>query len=187
VTDGSLRGAIVWAVAPYVPEAPFRVWGGPAGRVATIGTALELARLVVREGLDPEQTFLTSAKLRPVLILQDRPRRVLREVAALRLVRLEELGAADRERIRQGDDRSLFYLRARSYGLAKESAADVHALLRIHESAIAGQPVGRLNAEEMRAVGERIVEALDIDVSRLVAQKAAEFVARLTGFPRRPP
>ena len=34
---------------------------------------------------------MVKGKLRPVLLLQDRPRGVLKEIVALRMVRLEEL------------------------------------------------------------------------------------------------
>ena len=53
----SLRGAIVWVVAPYAPRAPSRIWGGPDQPPSTIETATELARLVAERGLDAEQTF----------------------------------------------------------------------------------------------------------------------------------
>lgn len=180
-SDANLRGAIVWALSPYIPQAPFRIWGGPDQPVVTFETAAELARVVYRRGLDPEQTFLAPSKLRPTVLLHDRPVRALPEFAALRLVRLEALEARQRERIRRHEEPSLFYLgvdEAR-YGLERENAVDLNALLRIHESAIAGGPIGRLDANELRLIGERLVEHLDIDLTRLVDRRIRELGRRI--------
>ena len=181
-----LRGAIVWAIAPYAPTAPFRIWGGPDQPVAVVETATDLARMALERGLDPEQTFLTAGKLRPVVILQDRPRRALPEYAALRIVRLEGLPRAGQEAIRAGREPSLFYLKAgrAKYGMTKEGAIDLNSLLRIHESAIAGRPIGRLDADEMRAVGESLAQHLDIDLTLLVERKIRERMARLAAARR---
>ena len=185
----SLRGAIVWAVAPYAPQAPFRLWGGPDQPATTIETATELARLVAERGLDAEQTFLTTGKLRPVVILQERPRRALPEYAALRIARLEELSPGQQESIRAQREPSLFYLPANraKYGMTKEGAIDLNALIRIHESAIAGRPIGRLDANELRVVGERLVEHLDLDLTLLVERKIRERMERLAAARRLPP
>ena len=182
----SLRGAIVWAVAPYAPQAPFRLWGGSDQPVATVESASELARLVARRGLAAEQTFLMPAKLRPVVLLQERPRRALPEYAALRVVRLERLSPVQQASVRTQAEPSLFYLAANSakYGMTKESAIDLNALVRVHESAIAGRPVGRLDPDELRTVGERLAEHLDLDLSRLIERAIRERIARLAA--RRP-
>ena len=177
----ALRGAIVWAVAPYAPKSPFRIWSGADQPVATVDTATELARLVSRRGLDAEQTFLTAGKLRPVVILQDRPRRALPEYAALRIVRLEELAPAEQEAIRSHCEPSLFHLAVNraKYGMTKEGAIDLNALIRIHASAIAGRPIGRLDANELRVVGERLIEHLDIEVTQLVEREARALLERI--------
>jgi mRNA-degrading endonuclease toxin of MazEF toxin-antitoxin module len=174
----SLRGAIVWAISPFTPQAPVRLWGGRDQPVATVATTTELARLVSRRRLDPEQTFLAPAKLRPVVILQDRPRRALREYAALRVARLEQLDPDRVQAVRGGADKSLFYLplRPSKYGMTKEGAIDLNSLVRIHETAIAGTAVGRLDEGELRVVGERLAEHLDIDLSRAVERRARELL-----------
>lgn len=181
MSAASLRCAIVWAVSPYVPQAPFRIWGGPDQPVATIESALELAQAVRNQRLDPEQTYLAPGKLGPILLLQDRPRRALPEFAALRIIRLEELASDQQERIRSQREPSLFYLKVNraKYGMTKESAVDINALLRIHESAIAGAPIGRLDASEMRVIGERLIEHLDIDVTALIERRIRELRDRL--------
>lgn len=177
----NLRGAIVWAVAPFAPQGPFRIWGGPDQPVAEIADGTAFAQLVTKRGLDPEQTFLAPGKLRPVLILQERPRRALPEYAALRIVRLEALKPAEQQRIRGQTEPSLFYLPVREgkYGMTKEGAIDLNALIRIHESAIAGTPIGHLDANELRVVGERLAEHLDLDLTLLVERRARELLARI--------
>lgn len=175
-----LRGAIVWAVTPYVPQAPFLLWAGAGAAVREIPTARALALAVRARELDPEQTYLVPGKLRPVVLLQDRPRRALPEFAALRLVRLEALRAAEQEAIRGGREPSLLYLapNVAKYGLTRENAVDINALLRVHESAIVGRPVGRLDSEELRTIGERLVEHLDIDLVPLLDRRLRELRRR---------
>jgi hypothetical protein len=179
--EDSFRGAIVWAVAPYVPQAPFRIWGGTDQPIAPIATANELARQVLRRGLDAEQTFLVGGKLRPVVLLQERPRRALPEYAALRILRLEELSESRRESIRARAEASLYYLPVdkRKYGMTKEGAVDLNSLVRIHESAIAGRPIGRLDAAELRLLGERLVDHLDIDLTASIEHRARELLEEI--------
>jgi mRNA-degrading endonuclease toxin of MazEF toxin-antitoxin module len=175
------RGAIVWAIAPYAPQAPFRIWGGAEAPVATIETATALARLVSARGLDAEQTFLSPGKLRPVVILQERPRHALPEHVALRIIRLEELAPSRQEAIRAQREPSLFHLPADKlkYGMTKEGAIDLNALIRIHESAVAGRSIGHLDANELRVVGERLAEHLDLDLTMLVERKARDLLDRI--------
>ncbi|HSZ69671.1 MAG TPA: hypothetical protein VK756_04850 [Solirubrobacteraceae bacterium] len=178
-----LRGAIVWAITPYVPEAPFRLWLGDGHPVGEIADARELAQQVRQQGLDAEQTFLVKGKLRPVLLLQDRPRRALREIVALRMVRLETLSDVQQASIRDQREPSLFHLPARptKYGLSKEMAIDLNALVRVHASAILPRAVGRLDDNELRVVGQRLVEHLDIDLEPLLARLVEERFEALTG------
>jgi mRNA-degrading endonuclease toxin of MazEF toxin-antitoxin module len=178
-----LRGAIVWAIVAYVPETPFRVWLGNEQPTAEIRDAASYAYQVRRQGLDAEQTFLVPGKLRPVLLLQDRPRRVLREIVALRMVRLETLPTERKARIREQREPSLFHLPVKpaKYGLSKEMAVDLNALVRVHASAILPKAVGRLDDNEMRVIGERLIEHLDIDLEPLLARLVDERITKLLG------
>jgi hypothetical protein len=182
VTEGGLRGAIVWAIAAYVPQAPFRVWLGPDQPVAELPDARTYARQARHHGLDAEQTFLVEGKLRPVVLLQDRPRGVLPEIVALRMVRLEQLAAEHRERISRRREPSLFHLpvRPEKYGLTKEMAIDLNALVRIHATAFLPRAVGRLDDGELRELGERLAEHLDIDLEPLIARRVEERLEALT-------
>jgi hypothetical protein len=78
--------------------------------VAEIADARAYARQARHQGLDAEQTFLVGGKLRPVLLLQDRPRGVLPEIVGLRMVCIEELQPPQQESIRARREPSLFYL-----------------------------------------------------------------------------
>jgi hypothetical protein len=182
-----LRGAIVWAVTPYVAEAPFRILAGTD--IRTYASAEEIGTDVRRGELPAEQTHLVRSKLRPVVVLQDRPLRRLPEFAALRLVRLEALEEAHRERVRRQEEPSLFYLPVRArYGLSKENAVDLNSLVRVHGSSMVGNPVGRISESDLRTIGERLVTHLDLDVSRLVERRLVELrqrlVERRSGDPR---
>lgn len=77
---------------------------------------------------------------------------------------------------------SLFHLPVRpaKYGLHCEMAVDLNALVRIAASAILPRPVGRLDDNEMRVIGERLVEHLDIDLEPVVAHQVEERLAQLT-------
>jgi hypothetical protein len=178
-----LRGAIVWAIVSYVPEAPFRLWLGEQHPVGEIADAGAFARQVRHQGLDAEQTFLVKGKLRPVLLLQDRPRRALPEILALRMVRLEKLSETQQGSIREQREPSLFHLpvRKEKYGLTKEMAIDLNALVRVHASAILPKAVGHLDDNELRVIGQRLVEHLDIDLEPLLMRLVEERLEALTG------
>lgn len=176
-----LRGAIVWALVGFVPQAPFRLWHGDERSASTIVNASTFGRQV-REGLEAQQTFLVEGKLRPVLLLQDRPRGVLREIVALRMVRIETMDETAQARIRDQQEPSLFHLPVRpaKYGLSKEVAIDRNALVRVHGSAFLPRAVGRLDDNEMRVIGQRLVEHLDIDLEPLLARLVEERLEVLT-------
>jgi len=165
-----------------VPEAPFRLWLGDDERVAEIPDARTYAEQVRAQGLEAEQSFVVEGKLRPILLLQDRPRGVLRELVGLRMVRLEALSNDQQTRVREQREPSLFHLpvRTEKYGLAKEVAIDLNALVRVHASAFLPKAVGRLDDNEMRAIGERLAEHLDIDLEPLIAMRVEERLEMLT-------
>lgn len=66
--------------------------------------------------------------------------------------------------MRQGDDELLVYLDPRRFDLAKESAVLVTALMRLYVGAIAiGPPASRLDEDELRLLGERVLRAVGHD------------------------
>ena len=170
MSSGSLRGAVVWAVVPYVPEAPFFLY-------RTDDEPLELpdARplLAAARKAESEFRFLVRGKARPVLVLADRPDPRVEEYLALRLVRLGELREEARAPVVAGEDELLFHVRPeRVPGLAEELAAMIAAPVRVHVSAVdATDVLGRLEADELRAVHERFARLHRLDLLGLVRDR----------------
>jgi hypothetical protein len=162
-----LPGAVVWAVVPFVPEAPFRLYAGeghPPVEVPEAGKLIEAAR----KGSDSEFTFLVPGKARPVLVVSDRLDERLGELIALRLLRLGALTPNERAIVRSQDDPGLYHLDPDRVDLPEENAAIVAALVRVHRTAIDPQPVGRLGQDELRVVHERLATYYGLDLRELV-------------------
>jgi hypothetical protein len=81
----------VWATTTFQPEAPFRVMRAD-GSIAVFDTVHHLAEAIGQRKISIAHTFLVDAKIRPVVILQGRPRGALPEYAALKLTRLANNG-----------------------------------------------------------------------------------------------
>lgn len=162
-----LAGAAVWAIVPFVPEAPFRLYGGEQRGPVDLADAGKLIA-AARKGSDSEFTFLVPGKARPVLVVSDRLDPRLEEVLALRLLRIGALGARERDIVRAKEDPGLFYLERDRFQLPEENAAIVAALVRVHRSAIDLDPVGRLTQAELRTVHERLATHYGLDLSQLV-------------------
>lgn len=178
-----LAGAVVWAVVPFVPEAPFRLYAGedhPPVDIEEPGKLIGAAR----KGSDTEFTFLVPGKARPVLVVSDRLDERLGELIALRLLRLGALPPTEREIVRSQDDPGLYHLAPDRFDLPEENAAIVAALVRIHSSAIDAQPVGRLGQDELRVVHERLATYYGLDLRQLVRrelERLAEAQRRRSG------
>ena len=162
-----LAGAVVWAVVPFVPEAPFRLYGGqdhPPVDVPDVDKLIGAAR----RGSDSEFTFLVPGKARPVLVVSDRLDERLGELIALRLLRLGALTPKEREVVHSQGDPGLYHLDSKRFDLPEENAVIVPALVRIHRTAINPQPVGRLEQDELRVVHERVANHYGFDLRQLV-------------------
>lgn len=171
---GPGRGSIVWALTPYETEAPFRVVA-PADLRGSHRSVAALSAAGGQRGVE----LVIGAKVRPVLLLQDRPIGRLPDLVGLKLARLGRLSAAARERIVAQHSPLFWYLGSDPgrYGLRQEAAVDVAAVVRVHPSAIAGRPVAVLDDGVMREVGERLARVLDLDLSSLVRREAAALVS----------
>jgi len=150
---GPGRGSIVWALTLFENEAPFRVLAPARAR----GRYSSVASLAAVTSAPRGVELAVGAKVRPVLLLQDRPLGRLPELVALKLARIGKLSASARARI-VAQRSPLFWFLGRDparYGLRQEAAIDVAAIVRIHPSAIAGRPV------------------VELDLSALVRREAA--------------
>jgi hypothetical protein len=164
-------GHCYWAVAPFAPTAPFRIYqeGAAPRNVASAEPFTEAARRGMSEFL-----LLTPVKARPVLVITG----VLPEhdeLLALRLRRLEKLSSdAARELVRERKDDALFYLQPDSFpGLPVENAAIVTSLLRLPMSALDRRvSLGSLNENELRVVHERVARAHELKLDVMIIEKA---------------
>lgn len=154
----------MWATTTFQPEAPFRVMRAD-GSIAVFDTVHHLAEAIGQREISIAHTFLVDAKIRPVVILQGRPRGALPEYAALKLTRLAKLTDEGRERVRRGLYPDLLYLAEApgKYGLPTENAVDVNSLVRVHRDAIVAV-AGHLDDGEVATLGHKLAAALDIDL-----------------------
>jgi hypothetical protein len=160
----------VWAVVPYVPEAPFSLYRVDAEPLE-LRDATPLFRAARKA--DSEFTFLVRGKVRPVLVLADRPDPRVEEYLALRLVRLSELREETRAKVVAHEDELLLHVRReRVPGLAEDFAVMIGAPVRVHVTAVDDADVlGRLGNDELRAVHERFVKLHGFDLLELVRDR----------------
>lgn len=162
-----LAGAVVWAVVPYVPEAPFRLYAGQDRAPVEVRQAAKVID-AARGGADSEFTFLVPAKARPILVVSDGIDPRLGELIGVRLLRLSTLDARERESVRSGREPSLLHLDRERFDLPEENAVMIGALVRVHGSAVDPRPAGRLDRGELRTVHERVIAHYGLDVHALV-------------------
>jgi hypothetical protein len=175
------KGAIVWAISAFEVKQPFGIIEHD-GTETRVPDAQRLARKVLGKEIGSDFEIAVGAKLRPVVLLQDRPAGRFEDYAALRLVRLEKFDPVDQQTIRNGDEETLFYLGhdRRKYGMDKEYALLLTSLHRVHRTAVASRPVGAVDKAEFRTISERLVHISDLDLSSLIARRASELITRLT-------
>lgn len=167
---GGLVGRALWALAPYAPAAPFRLYPGPSDRPpVTVADVTQLRRAAQRSG-DAEFTTLTSAKVRPVLVLAEAGDSFDGPAAlALRLRRFSKLDLDEQRAVREGSTPRLFHLRPDRFpGLPEENAALLTDLVRVARSAIdESEDLGGLDANELRILHERVVRYYNFDLTIL--------------------
>jgi hypothetical protein len=165
-----LAGAVVWAVVPFVPETPFRLYAGEDHAPVLVDEPGKLIA-AARKGADSEFSFLVPGKARPVLVVSDRADERLGELIALRLLRFGALSPRERDIVRSNEDPGLYHLDPDRFDLPEENAAIIAALVRVHRSAIDPQPVGQLGDDELRVVHERVATYYGLDLRQLVRQQ----------------
>jgi hypothetical protein len=176
-----LLGRAVWALAPYSPEAPFRLYPGPGARPPVTVGAVDSLRGALLRGGDPEVTVLTPAKLRPVLVVA-----VATDTAydpgllVLRLLSFAKLSESEQSQIRRGADPRLFHLQPACFpGLPHENAAIVSTLTRVAATAVEESALGELNTSELRVLHERIATYFQLDLGEMVRRLVSERVRSL--------
>lgn len=170
-------GHCYWALAPYSPRPPFRVYGEEMAP-KDVGS-VEPFVAAARKGMS-EFVVLTSVKARPVLVITP----VLpeyEEVLALRLRRFEKLSSdAVRVQVRKGKDPALFHLPPDHFpGLGVENAAIVTSLLRLPVEALdRRESLGALNESELRVLHERVARAHSLKLDMLVLERTQSLIAQ---------
>lgn len=168
-------GHCYWAVAPYSPRPPFRLYGeGMAPK--NVGSP-ELFVDAARKGMS-EFVVLTPVKARPVLVITP-IHRDYEEVLALRLRRFEQLSSDTvRQQVREGSDPALFALPPKRFpGLPVENAAIVTSLLRLPVEALDRRDsLGALDDNELRALHARVVRAHGLKLDSLILERAQELI-----------
>jgi len=173
-----VQGTIVWALVLFENEAPFRILD-PAPGATAYPTARALANAIRNRKLHPQFEVAVGAKVRPVLLLQDRPERKLPEYAALKLARLGKLNDEDHAAVRAQQVRRFFYIEDPTrFGLNAEFAVDLFSIVRVHQSAIVGEPKEQVDIRAFRVICERLVGAMDLDIANLVVREASDLLKR---------
>ncbi|HEX3324943.1 MAG TPA: hypothetical protein VHR65_07440 [Solirubrobacterales bacterium] len=170
-------GSVYWAVAPFAPEPPFRLYAGEGQAPVVVSETPKLT-----EARGAELTVLVSVKARPVLVITE-PAGRYSEVLALRLRRLSKLTEVQREAVRIGEADDLAYLKSgQCPGLEEENAAVITTALRLPVSALdLARPLGRLDGAEIRTIHERLVRAYRLDLGGLILEQARELLAGMGG------
>jgi hypothetical protein len=172
-------GRCYWALAPFAPAPPFRLYAGrneQPRQVTSVGPLVDAAR----KGM-AEFVLLHPVKARPVLVISP-PLEPGGDVMALRLRRLERLSdERARQRVRTHNDPGLLYLRPATFpGLPTENAAIVTTLLRLPPAALdMREELGALDADELRAVHERVARACRLRLDMLALEQAQKLIDRL--------
>lgn len=168
-----LAGAAVWAVVPFTPQAPFRLYAGTEQAPITVPDARTIIR-ATRKGGDTQFDYLVPATVRPVLVLTDAHDDDLGEYLALRLARFAKLTEQEQQRVRDGQHRSLFHLRPDRFSLPEENAAMVAAPVRVHRTAVDLDACGRLDDYELRTLQERFILFHGFDMRGLLKAARAQ-------------
>lgn len=170
------RGRGYWAVVPFSPEPPFRLYAeGSQPRRASTAAMVN----AVKAGMS---TFdvLVEVKMRPILVITGAlaPRD---EVLALRLRRFGKLTTSEQGAVRGHADDALFHLdRARFAGLPEENAAIISAPVRVPLSAVdTSTELGALNVDELRVVHERVARAHGLQLDTMILQRAQRLIERV--------
>jgi hypothetical protein len=169
-------GHCYWALAPYSPRPPFRLYGEAMAPKDVRST--EPFVDAARKGMS-EFVVLTTVKARPVLVITPvSPEHD--EVLALRLRRFEKLSSdTAREQVRAGSDPVLFPLQPERFlGLPVENAAIVTSLLRLPVEALdRRESLGSLDDNELRTLHERVVRAHGLKLDTLILERAQTIIA----------
>lgn len=167
-------GRAYWAVAPFMPEPPFRLYAGTGSPPLEVSDAHKMA-VAAAKGGGSEFTLLTPIKPRPVLVVTN-PLEPYNEVIVLRLKRLDTLTEPDQRKVREHEDSVLFHLEPDSFpGLELENAAIVTSMLRLPMTALdTTTELGSINEQELQTLHTRIATTIGLRLEPQILQKAQQ-------------
>lgn len=165
------RGEIRWSLVAYALEAPF-VGPGWSGGIDFVGVEAH-----ARAGGGDAIRLEIPAKMRPVLIVQSVASGSRGTVVVVRLKRLDALPERYRDDVLAGEVPRLVPLAVEIGGVRQIAMIDT--LERAHLSAIDGRCIGSATSEEMRVIGERVARVLELDLDRLVEERAVTLLQAL--------
>lgn len=172
-----LAGSVMWAVVPFVPEAPFRIYAGPDSNPREIPDVQQLINAATKQS--SQFTYLVQGKARPALILSDATDEGLGEHLALRLISFDKLTDDEQARVRAQESATHFHLKPDKFpGLSEENAALVGSLVRVHRSALGSPMLGQLDRYELATVHERLVRYHRLNIHGLVMEQLRDLAAR---------
>jgi mRNA-degrading endonuclease toxin of MazEF toxin-antitoxin module len=176
------QGSIYWAVVPYAAQQPFHV-AQPDGSERVYQSSTDLASAVKQQQEPIDFAIVARAKVRPVLLLQDRPLGRFPEYAALQITSAHNLESAVAHRVRAQEEPALFHLDAgrRRYGMRTDSVIDLQSLVRVRRGALVGRNIGSVDENEFRTICERLVAVSDLDLRNLIVREAGALLERLKG------
>jgi hypothetical protein len=119
---GPLAGSVRWAVVPFAPAPPFRLYAGPESEPIIVPDADTVINAAIKGG-DAQLSYIVAGKARPVLLLNDPPSAHHREVTGLRLLRLAKLSPDEQERVRAQQEELLFHLPPERFQLPPRRSA----------------------------------------------------------------
>jgi mRNA-degrading endonuclease toxin of MazEF toxin-antitoxin module len=170
------RGAIAWGVFPFAAQFPLR-WLDEDGSVQTLAAVDDYA--AQRRGRPT--SVVSEVKLRPVLLLHDGATEQSEDIVVLRInsVRPRHRESASWLRIEAHEHPFFVHLpqAIARYRLPEESIVSLTAVATVHKNALL-EVRGGLSRREMRAIDERLIRVLSLELGPYIAQSAHELLRR---------
>jgi mRNA-degrading endonuclease toxin of MazEF toxin-antitoxin module len=168
------RGAICIALYPFTPAVPLEVVLRRAEAEGGLNAKLEAYDSIEALTAIEQNEVVVQFKLRPVLLLQSGTAEQRPDVIVTRINSITEEHREKRGNWVKKLENDIHPLMVRvghepHHGLRKESYVNLMSIQPVNKGAILRR-VGYLTEDEMRSMSERLIRALEIDVSAYVAR-----------------
>lgn len=168
------RGAICVALYPFTPEIPLEVVLREANADSELNAKLEAYDSIEAIAKITRDELVVQFKLRPVLLIQTGTAEQRPDVLVARISSITEDHRQHRANWVRKLEHEIHPLMMRvgheqHHGLKAESYVNLLSVQPVNKAAILRR-LGHLTDDEMKGVSERLVRALEIDVSAYVAR-----------------